>query len=92
MCIMKSAIILLVCALAACTVGPNYVPPKPALPANWTEHVATPEEIARTDRQLKRWWASFNDPTLDRLVDTALANNLDLRIASQRLIGHERRG
>ena len=44
-------------------------------------------EIARTDRQLKQWWAAFNDPTLDRLVDTALANNLDLKIASQRLIG-----
>jgi NodT family efflux transporter outer membrane factor (OMF) lipoprotein len=84
---MRSTIILLVCTLAACTVGPNYTPPKPALPANWTEHAATPEEIARTDRQLKRWWASFNDPTLDRLVDTALANNYDLKIASQRLIG-----
>jgi NodT family efflux transporter outer membrane factor (OMF) lipoprotein len=84
---MKSPIILLVCTLAACTVGPNYTPPKPTLPANWTEHVATPEEIARTDGQLKRWWASFNDPTLDRLVDTALANNNDLKIASQRLIG-----
>jgi NodT family efflux transporter outer membrane factor (OMF) lipoprotein len=85
--IMKSAIVLLACTLAACTVGPDYTPPKPALPANWTEHAATPEEIARTDRQLKRWWASFNDPTLDRLVDTALANNYDLKIASQRLIG-----
>jgi NodT family efflux transporter outer membrane factor (OMF) lipoprotein len=73
--------------LAACTVGPDYTPPKPELPANWTEHAATPAEVARTDRQLKQWWASFNDPTLDRLVDTALANNLDLKIASQRLIG-----
>jgi NodT family efflux transporter outer membrane factor (OMF) lipoprotein len=84
---MKSPIILLVCTLAACTVGPNYVPPKPALPANWTEHVATTAEIARTNGQLKRWWASFNDPTLDQLVDTALANNYDLKIAGQRLIG-----
>jgi NodT family efflux transporter outer membrane factor (OMF) lipoprotein len=84
---MKSPIIVLVCTLAACTVGPNYTPPKSALPANWTEHAATPEEIALTDQQLKKWWASFNDPTLDRLVDTALANNYDLKIASQRLIG-----
>jgi NodT family efflux transporter outer membrane factor (OMF) lipoprotein len=87
MCLMKLALVLLASLLAACTVGPDYTPPKPALPANWTEHAATPAEIARTDQQLKKWWASFNDPTLDRLVDTALANNLDLKIASQRLIG-----
>ncbi len=84
---MKAATVMLAGMLAACTVGPDYTPPKPALPANWTEHAATPAEIARTDQQLKKWWASFNDPTLDRLVDTALANNLDLKIASQRLIG-----
>ncbi|HEY1414195.1 MAG TPA: efflux transporter outer membrane subunit [Rhodopila sp.] len=84
---MKSAIILLPCTLAACTVGPDYSPPKPAVPANWTEHAATPAEIARTDEQLKNWWASFNDPTLDRLVAATLGNNLDLKIASQRLIG-----
>ena len=42
-------------------------------PPNWTEHAATPAEIARHQiRQLKQWWASFNDPTLDRLVDLAL--------------------
>jgi outer membrane protein, multidrug efflux system len=84
---MKTATVLLAGVLAACNVGPNYTPPKPELPANWTEHAATPEEIALTHRQLKKWWGSFNDPTLDRLVDTALANNLDLKIAGQRLIG-----
>ena len=72
--------------LAACTVGPDYVPPKMALPPNWTEHAATPAEIARTDQELKQWWTSFNDPTLDRLVDMALTGNIDLKIAGQRLI------
>jgi NodT family efflux transporter outer membrane factor (OMF) lipoprotein len=85
--IMKSANVLLASLLAACTVGPDYTPPKPALPANWTEHAATPAEIAVTHQQLKNWWASFNDPTLDRLVDTALTSNYDLKIAGQRLIG-----
>jgi NodT family efflux transporter outer membrane factor (OMF) lipoprotein len=85
--IMKLANVLLVSLLAACTVGPDYTPPKPAFPANWTEHAATPAEMSITEQQLKKWWASFNDPTLDRLVDVALANNYDLKIASQRLIG-----
>jgi NodT family efflux transporter outer membrane factor (OMF) lipoprotein len=89
---MKSAIVLLAIILpdgmlAGCTVGPNYTPPKPDVPANWTEHAATPGEIARTDRELKKWWSCFGDPMLDRLVDQALATNLDLKIAGQRLIG-----
>lgn len=84
--IMKSAILLLASMVAACTVGPDYTPPKPELPTTWTEHAATPAEIARTDQQLKNWWTAFNDPTLDRLVAVALVNNNDLKIASQHLV------
>ena len=80
------ALVLLATLLAACTVGPDYTPPHLTLPANWTEHPATPGEIAHTDAQLKKWWAAFNDTTLDRLIDQALANNNDLKIASQHLI------
>ena len=83
---MKPALFLLAAMLAACTVGPDYVAPKMALPPNWTEHAATPVEIARTDQELKQWWTSFNDPTLDRLVDLALTGNIDLKVAGQRLI------
>jgi NodT family efflux transporter outer membrane factor (OMF) lipoprotein len=83
---MKPALVLLAGTMAACTVGPDYVAPKVALPPNWTEHAATPAEIARTDRELRQWWTSFNDPTLDRLVDVALTGNIDLKVAGQRLI------
>ncbi|ESQ86124.1 hypothetical protein AEAC466_02735 [Asticcacaulis sp. AC466] len=31
------------------------------------------------------WWRSFNDPVLDRLVETALANNTDIAIAAARV-------
>ncbi|WP_241300515.1 TolC family protein, partial [Burkholderia cenocepacia] len=31
------------------------------------------------------WWHGFHDPILDRLVDTALANNLDLQAAVARI-------
>ncbi len=33
----------------------------------------------------QQWWTVFNDPVLDRLVDTALAANLDLREAVARV-------
>jgi NodT family efflux transporter outer membrane factor (OMF) lipoprotein len=76
-------------ALAAgCTVGPDYVPPKADAPAGWTEDTApgligTGPEAAK---QLDQWWTGFKDPTLDRLVEMAIADNLDLKIAEQRLV------
>ena len=73
-------------SLASCTVGPDYRRPKPPMPATFEEHVATPAEMARTDAELKDWWMSFRDPTLDAVVDAAIAGNLDLRIATQRIV------
>lgn len=72
--------------LAGCTVGPDYRPPEADVPAGWTEHAATRAEIERTQARMRDWWASFHDPVLDRLVATAVASNLDLRIAGQRLL------
>lgn len=72
--------------LAGCTVGPNFTKPKLDLPGQFTEKPATPTEIALSDAQLKRWWTDFDDPVLDRLVDQAIAGNLDLKVARQRLI------
>jgi multidrug efflux system outer membrane protein len=37
------------------------------------------------DLKLERWWTAFGDPTLDKLVDEALANNLDLKAAITRV-------
>lgn len=36
-----------------------------------------------------QWWQSFNDPTLTGLETTAVRQNLDLRIATQRLFAAE---
>ncbi len=72
--------------LAGCTVGPDFFSPRLKLPDQFTERPATPAEIALTDAELTRWWRSFDDPTLDQLIDQAIAGNLDLQIARQRLI------
>lgn len=32
-----------------------------------------------------RWWQSFGDPVLDSLVEQALKDNLDIRIAAARV-------
>jgi NodT family efflux transporter outer membrane factor (OMF) lipoprotein len=64
---------------AACAVGPKYHGP-PAVPmsAGWVEPVATGSvEDA--------WWRSLGDPTLDDLVQSAMAHNADVRVATAQL-------
>src|SRR4051794_5268173 len=67
------AIAAIALALAGCTTTPT-APPKLDLPA--TVANAPP---------LTRWWTDFNDPTLNKLVDEALADNLDVAAAMARV-------
>jgi multidrug efflux system outer membrane protein len=70
--------------VAGCTaVGPNYHPPKLALPANWTEIDAHATSNATV--QLAQWWTSFNDLVLNSLIERGVNSNLDLRLAAARL-------
>ncbi|GBQ09865.1 efflux transporter outer membrane subunit [Swaminathania salitolerans] len=73
---------------AGCTVGPDYKPDHMKLPSGFVEsdHAATPEEIARTEEEMKEWWGQYNDPLLNRLVAQAIKGNYDLLIADQRII------
>ncbi|MCG9075865.1 efflux transporter outer membrane subunit [Laribacter hongkongensis] len=56
------------CLLGACAVGPDYVPPRPGLPAHyagagqWVAVSAT-DPLERGD-----WWRVFGDAQLDRLM------------------------
>jgi NodT family efflux transporter outer membrane factor (OMF) lipoprotein len=76
----QAAVLTLAATLTACTVGPEYQKPDVATGKGWT--LATPPG---PPPELTRWWQSFGDPTLDRLVTTALAQNLDLRQATARI-------
>src|ERR1700761_8673104 len=68
--------------LAACAVGPHYKAPSPE-----------PVALAQLDPHLTAaaqplsggWWRAFGDPELDSLVDRALASNLDVKIAVDRV-------
>ncbi|MGH8249763.1 MAG: efflux transporter outer membrane subunit [Steroidobacteraceae bacterium] len=68
--------------LAACAVGPDYKPPETEA-AQRFDHLepgAFSEEAA-----VAQFWTLFEDGTLARLVDDALAANHDLRIALNRV-------
>jgi len=94
----KAVSLLVVGALAACTVGPDYVRPDVDAGAGWSGTVAPPEPATSEKPaaqnapaqqpdgvDLAHWWQTFADPTLDRLVATALAQNLGVREAGARV-------
>jgi multidrug efflux system outer membrane protein len=67
--------------LAACAVGPTYHPPAPAPVA-----LVTPAaNVVTTQPADSAWWRAFGDPELDSLIQRALAANLDVRIAVDRV-------
>jgi outer membrane protein, multidrug efflux system len=78
---LKRLALLGVAALAGCAVGPNYHEPKtaPAALAN-----AQQDGIVTQDPE-GVWWQQMDDPELDSLVKRALLQNLDLRVAYDRV-------
>jgi NodT family efflux transporter outer membrane factor (OMF) lipoprotein len=89
--------------LAGCAVGPDYQESAPVVPDRWqAERLSDarntkdgPGRAKPVDSEaLKRWWQSFGDNDLDRLMKQALAGNLDIKIALARVeqARAERRG
>lgn len=74
-------LIFMVSALAGCAVRGAYVEPA-VQPAAMTN--AEPALVVAQDFD-PRWWAQFDDPVLDGLVDRALTANYDVRMAVARV-------
>lgn len=68
-------------ALAACAVGPDYRTPD--TPPAAVKNAAGPEFITQTPEA--EWWQEFADPELEALERRALAANLDLEMAYDRV-------
>jgi multidrug efflux system outer membrane protein len=76
--------------IAGCAVGPNYRKPAVATPAAFRDLRTTPEAQAQAASFADLpWWQVFQDPKLQELIRTALKQNYDLQLATER-IGAER--
>jgi NodT family efflux transporter outer membrane factor (OMF) lipoprotein len=85
--ILRPLILPAVLTLAGCTVGPNYVPPEPNAPAAWHSEVRDSLAAKPVDpNTLATWWTTLGDPNLSRLIERAIANNLDLKVAQTRVL------
>ena len=77
---------LLVLALSACAVGPDY-----QTPTTEAAHITAATDGAQGQKNFDRarfegiWWQQFEDPILNELVNTSLQGNRELRVAFDRL-------
>ncbi len=79
------AVSLLALALNGCTLAPKYERPQPPLPAAWTSGpLTTLNAPASTvaNATLPDWRAVVLDRPLQQLIELALTNNRDLRVAA----------
>jgi outer membrane protein, multidrug efflux system len=74
--------------VVGCKVGPDYKRPAVDVPNSYRQALApdiTPDSSLPSIAD-EQWSAIFQDPVLKHLIQEALANNLDLRIAAQRVL------
>ena len=69
--------------ITGCAVGPNYKRPDVTPPAQFRGTTEPPAPASLADT---KWFDLFKDEKLTALVNTALAQNYDLRIASARVL------
>ena len=76
---------LAVLAGGCAMVGPDYQMPTAQVQDTWLEY--EDPNLDSTAPIAPQWWkAAFNDPVLDQLVESALAQNLSLRSAGLRVL------
>jgi outer membrane protein, multidrug efflux system len=78
---------VLAVSLTGCAVGPNYKRPLVSTPTVYRG--LSDEQAARTSPASlgdQKWWEVFQDKELQGLIQTALQNNYDVRIAASRIL------
>jgi NodT family efflux transporter outer membrane factor (OMF) lipoprotein len=79
-----ASLIVLVFLVSGCTVGPDFIRPDVEMEAEWMEK-GDPRFKTGTE-DITDWWTVFNDPVLNKLIETSYLQNLDLQIAALRIL------
>jgi NodT family efflux transporter outer membrane factor (OMF) lipoprotein len=76
--------------VAACApVGPDFVRPDVPLNPDWLD--AELDAFDNDAADLTEWWRTFEDPVLDKLIETAYQQNNALKIAGLRVLESQAR-
>ena len=65
-------------------VGPKYEPLKAAVPESFHQQAAAAG--VNTETAVANWWTTLGDPELTALIERAVSANLDLKVASSRVL------
>src|SRR5271156_2378492 len=72
--------------VVGCSVGPNYHRPVVQAPTSFRDLSDNPQAQAQTASYADLpWWQVFQDPQLQELIRTALKQNYELQIATERI-------
>jgi len=74
------SIVIMLISLHACKIGEDYSRKEQNIPTTYRHTFSQDSSIANLP-----WWKLFNDPVLVQLIDTALINNKNLKIAIARI-------
>jgi len=77
---MRAFLCLALAGSMSCMVGPDYERPTVAMPDAWRDGTAKGGPLAEL-----QWWKLFGDPILNELLESALRENFDARLAVERI-------
>lgn len=69
--------LIVLISLTGCMLGPNYRRPVVDIPESYQYEFANAKDSLNL-----AWWHQFDDPVLDELIEEALANNNDIKVAA----------
>ena len=85
--IFRIILIVVIATLAGCMLGPDYERPDQELKDQYRQtESARRQDPNEVSFALQNWHDNYQDPQLQWLIETGLENNLDLAIASSRII------
>jgi multidrug efflux system outer membrane protein len=70
--------------MGGCSMAPNYMQPSAPIPPEWPQGPAYKDSQTTSEAQAAwklNWQAFFTDPKLQQIIETALNNNRDMRLA-----------
>ena len=80
------SVILASSFIGGCTLGPKYHKPAVQTPAAFRELKESPQAQAQAGSFADLpWWQVFQDPQLQELIRTALKQNYDMQLATERI-------
>jgi outer membrane protein, multidrug efflux system len=74
-------LLVIVCWLAGCAVGPDYKRPEILTPTDWRNGPEGRDSLGDLG-----WWQLFKDPALHELISAAVVANRDLQVAVARVL------